>query len=144
MNETNDLQVSFSHVQLFVDHLEHLSAYQDFQDKLNTFYKSQQCATLEHKKQEWETISLGLSPPLFVSHGRDIVRQFLAGLGFRITKAGPQRLLVTSSDPSGVQFIIAARTMEAHSSSSGTLFAQGESVKKKECERIHFFLTILV
>lgn len=131
MKEPKDLHVSFSHVQLYVDHLEELSVYQQFQDKLDAFDKqhfrslceSRRCV-IESKKQAWEEMLEGTLSPLFVSHGRDIVKQFLAGLGFRITRAGPQRMLVTSSDPSGVQFIIAARNQ----SSSG-IFSQGESLK---------------
>lgn len=137
MNEPNDLQISFSHVQLFVDHLQDLSLYQQLQTKLNAFHEhdddyfidesgSRSCVGLESKKRLWEQMT-GPSRP-FVSHGRDIVQQLLAGLGFRITRAGPQRMLVTSCDPKGIQFIVAAPGKESASSSG--IFSQGKFIEK--------------
>lgn len=128
MNEGNALQVSFSHVQFFVNQLEELSSYQQLQDTLNDLHQhhtSGSCDNSQSEKQAWEQLSGVPSPPGFVSHGRDVVKQFLVGLGFRITRAGPQRLLVTSKDPRGVQFIISARNTEPNSSSS--MFTEGES-----------------
>ncbi|GAX19789.1 hypothetical protein FisN_11Lh354 [Fistulifera solaris] len=121
MDEPSTFQVSFSHVQLFVDHLDKLSSYQQLQETLNTFYQhhaSRSCDDNQFRNQAWEQLPGMGSSPTFVSHGRDIVKQFLAGLGFRITKVGPQRLLVTSKDPRGVQFILTARNTEPISSSS--------------------------
>lgn len=104
-----DLQVSFSHIQLYVDDLQDVAVYQQLQTTLHEFHeqRSSRDATIQNKKRAWEALA-GSTASSFVSHGRDIVKQLIAGLGFRITRAGPQRLLVTSSDPEGVQFIIMA------------------------------------
>lgn len=98
---TNIVQVSFSHVQLYVDCVENISVYKALEDTLND--------------------NIGGIPrardDVFVPQNRDIVTQMLAGLGFRVTGArvpsdavvtNTRSVLVTSKDPEGVQFVVTA------------------------------------
>ena len=94
---TNDVQISFSHIHLYVDQVENVSVYKELEDKLNDKAESSQ--------------------DVFIPHSRDIVKQLLAGLGFRVTGArvpsdtvltNTRSVLVTSKDPEGVQFVITA------------------------------------
>ena len=98
----NDIQVSFSHVHLYVDRVEDIAVYKELEDKLNNLRVS-------------SSSSLPSQP--FVPQNRDIVKQLLAGLGFRVTGArvscdniatNTRSVLVTSKDPEGVQFVITA------------------------------------
>lgn len=94
-NSDDNVQVSFSHVHLYVDHVEDLSFYKHLEDSLS----NNQC----------------VNDVPFVPQNRDVVQQLLAGLGFRVTGAriSPQQcntrsVLVTSRDPNGVQFVVTA------------------------------------
>lgn len=97
-NDTNDVQVSFSHVHLYVDHVEDIVVYKQLEDRLS-------CGG--------EAINNNSKP--FIPQGRDVVKQLLAGFGFRVTGArisressNTQSVLVTSKDPQGVQFVVTA------------------------------------
>jgi len=97
-NDTNDVQVSFSHVHLYVDHVEDIIVYKQLEDRLS-------CGG--------EAINNNSKP--FIPQGRDVVKQLLAGFGFRVTGArisressNTQSVLVTSKDPQGVQFVVTA------------------------------------
>jgi len=63
----------------------------------------------------------------FIPQGRDIVKQLLAGLGFRITgmssssTTNTKNLLVTTKDPNGVQFVISAVNHDSDSSTEGVV-----------------------
>lgn len=100
---TNDVQVSFSHIHLYVDKVENISVYKELEDKLNDNVDSSQ--------------------DVFIPQSRDIVKQLLAGLGFRVTGArvpsdtvatNTRSVLVTSKDPEGVQFVVT--TIDKHNS----------------------------
>ena len=109
--------IAFSHVQLYVDALEDLAVYKGFEDELNDFYsKSKDSFSVNEKRELWQAISgtIPADDSAFVSHNRDVVKQLLAGLGFRITAAryadSTRSVLVTSKDPQGVQILVTAAT----------------------------------
>ena len=117
----NDPLVSFSHVQLYVDHVESLHVYKALEDKLNAFAEAaKSCATLEEKKTLWTATSHpadtteppSSSTPFFCPENRDVVLQLLSSFGFRVTGARftsqTRSVLVTSRDPNGVQIIVTA------------------------------------
>lgn len=110
-------QVSFSHVHLYVDHLDDLTEYKALEHKLNAFCTKYNASTnssamLAHF---WHD-EYGRNEPFEPQH-RDIVKQWIVGLGFRITgarypshedKTNTRSVLVTSRDPQGVQFVVTA------------------------------------
>jgi 4-hydroxyphenylpyruvate dioxygenase-like putative hemolysin len=94
------VQVSFSHVHLYVDQVEDVAVYKQLEDKLN------KGDVAVHNDITQEDVS-------FVAQNRDIVKQLLCGFGFRVTGArmnpttsNTQSVLVTSKDPNGVQFVV--------------------------------------
>lgn len=86
------------------------------------------------KKQElWQQMSASTSPVEYTSYGRDIVKQLLVGLGFRVTRCSKlssetRSLVVTSKDPRGIQFIVTAPVRKGSSywESPCGLFTQGK------------------
>lgn len=110
-------KIAYSHVHLYVDKLEDLNTYKNYEDRLNEFFSLGKDLVDEGEKRAlWQSISGFQVPddPLFVTSNRDVVRQLLAGLGFRITAAryeatdGTRSVLVTSRDQSGVQILVTA------------------------------------
>lgn len=124
--------VAFSHVHLYVDHLKDLSVYKDLEDRLNSFVKECDAPLgneIPQQKKLWESVH---QPDHFISkqddssfvpQNRDLVQQLLSGFGFRVTGAryatntdapsNTRSVLVTSKDPSGVQFLLTAKDQEA-------------------------------
>jgi hypothetical protein len=127
------VRVSFSHIHLFADQLEDLSVYKELENKINLL--SQQMngrVNVEHGRNIWRElhkVSNGLLPVSestqhesdFISQNRDVVKQLIAGLGFRITAArypsmpasddqatDTRSVMVTSNDPNGVQIVVTA------------------------------------
>lgn len=99
----NHVEVYFSHIQLYVDCVENISVYKELEDTLNGNMGGK-----AHADDDDD---------VFVPQGRDIVKQLLAGLGFRVTGArvpsdavvtNTRSVLVTSKDPGGVQFVVTA------------------------------------
>lgn len=114
MDEQRNRQeaVSFSHVHLYVDKLEDLSVYKALEDELNAFaLEASSLDSLESKRQLWLDMTKRDAMD-FVSHGRDVVKQLLAGFGFRVTaaryQADSRTVMVTSPDPCGVQIVVTA------------------------------------
>jgi len=124
-------QVSFSHVHLYVDELKDLNIYKDLEDRLNRFVNAcdiplgqdipTQQALWENKYQP-DYFDLPSKSAAFVPQNRDLVQQLLSGFGFRITgfrypddtsSCNTRSLLVTSKDPSGVQFVLTAKDSNA-------------------------------
>ena len=132
------VDVSFSHVQLYVDAIANLDVYKELEDHLNQLAEhinedlhQNASATLGEDaldvvkyRELYQTIE---SSPFtskdshidndtnqseFRSQGRDVVRQLIAGLGFRITAEahchGTRSVLLTTSDPRGVQIVVTA------------------------------------
>ena len=115
-----DSSVSFSHVQLYVDYVEDVSIYKEFEEKLNKF-SSRNIDDPVVGKDFWKSITSehgDLSTDLsFQPQRRDVVKQLLAGFGFRVTGArmpsstvqtNTRTVLVTSHDPKGVQLIVSS------------------------------------
>lgn len=118
-----DPRVSFSHVQLYVDYVEDVSVYKELEEHLNHF--SSRTAPWNGNDRDagrnfWTSIvgsnNNDSSENLpFESQNRDVVKQLLAGFGFRVTGArmpssvvhtNTRSVLVTSRDPVGVQLIV--------------------------------------
>lgn len=112
-----EFSVSFSHVHLFVDHVDSFTSYKQFEDSLNRFHAatSSNDTTLVQKQRLWE--SMGYRRERFFPQNRDIVKQLMAGFGFRVTGyrfpsadngASARTLLISSRDLNGVQFVVTA------------------------------------
>ena len=103
----NDIQVSFSHVHIHVDHVQDLKVYKQLEHDLN-------CG---NRITDVETE--------FCPQNRDLVQQLLCGFGFRVTgvrrnttttsETNTYSVLVTSKDPQGVQFVITSIDSESQS-----------------------------
>lgn len=112
----DDPVVSFSHVQLYVDHVEELHVYKAWEDELNEFADAvKDCGSLEEKKALWSRQHhaggiTGAPQVFWCPQNRDIVRQLLSSFGFRVTgaryEAHTHSVMVTSPDPNGVQILV--------------------------------------
>ena len=138
---TDSPPVSFSHVHLYVDQLDELKNYKELEKKLNDF--ADKCESkdisVDEKRATWSSI-VGESKTTdeFVAHGRDVVKQLLTGLAFRITaaryngmitneKSGPintntRSVLLTSTDPNGVQIVVTAIDKDRDANTSDSVF----------------------
>jgi hypothetical protein len=115
-----DNRVSFSHVQLFVDHVEDLEAYKALESQLLTFCERvNTLSRQEEKRRLWASLTTGVpdsnietSVESFSPQNRDVVKQLLVSPGFRITGShyddDTRTVLVTSRDPAGVQILVTA------------------------------------
>jgi 4-hydroxyphenylpyruvate dioxygenase-like putative hemolysin len=116
-----NIRLAFSHVQLYTDHLDDLSVYKELESNLSSFGNSVDLKNMhlniEEHRSNWKDnhLTLGITDDAYVSQGRDIVKQLVAGLGFRITAVyendqleATKNLLLTTRDPHGVQFIISS------------------------------------
>jgi hypothetical protein len=113
-----DLKVSFSHVQLYVDHIEDIEVYKELEQKMNRFSEAaSKAASLEEKRSVWKSMSGDTSDKMdpFLPQNRDVIKQLIVGFGFRVTasrfpsegcSANSRSLLVTSEDLRGVQLVI--------------------------------------
>lgn len=118
--------ISFSHIQLYVDHVEDLHVYKELEERLFDYSsKAQICKTMEEKKKLW-----GCRPPSLHTHGRDVVKQLLSSCGFCVTGArygiDTRTVLVTSKDPEGVQILVTAE-VENHESTATTTVEENHS-----------------
>jgi len=124
-NSSSDVQISFSHVHLYVDKLEDIHVYKGLEDKINQFgakaTEEGSCITnsgmdITKSQTIWNTIDDSNENKEFIPQNRDLVKQLILGLGFRITgmyypsgiTKKTRTLLLTSIDPGGVQFVISA------------------------------------
>jgi len=113
-----NVEVAFSHIHLYTDHIDDISVYKDLEQKLNSFADTvdveKMHPNLVEYKEVWQNqFACGEdSATEFVSQGRDIIKQLMAGLGFRITAVSNENdtknVLVTTKDPHGVQFVVSA------------------------------------
>jgi len=92
------------------------------------------------------------SPSFFAPHGRDVVKQLLSGLGFRVTAAryddghneggavaagdGTRTVLVTSRDPDGVQILVTAKNPARQGQGQQRHHGTGEEKKDGDGLRI--------
>ncbi|GFH51726.1 hypothetical protein CTEN210_08202 [Chaetoceros tenuissimus] len=113
------IDVAFSHVHIYTDHIEELSIYKELEDKLNKFGDSVKDLddlhlNIEKERELWKTEYMDQNDiPTFVPQNRDIVKQLLVGLGFRIIAIRDdeftRNVVVTTKDPNGVQFVVSSR-----------------------------------
>ena len=130
VNEYNhDIQVSFSHVHLYVDKLEDIEVYKQIENKLNAFAAQASKESdiyvdgkfeLQSAAKIWKSVQGDneiCGDSSFLSHGRDVVKQLLSGLGYRVTGmlypssdncVTTRNLVVASRDPKGVQVVVSA------------------------------------
>lgn len=113
-----DLQVSFSHVQLYVDHVEDLHVYKELEESLNRFHAEADVTDLKAQRKLWNSLWGECSEKVlaFVPQNRDVIKQLMAGFGFRVTGyrypeagnncANAKTFLVTSRDLAGVQILV--------------------------------------
>lgn len=135
-NEPDDgvVDIRFSHVHLYVDGVCEVSAYKEFEDSLNLFQKNYDemtagegtdeakgrgHLTVDVGRQLWQSITkqnmhdgTSVEEEDFASHGRDVVKQLIAGFGFRVTgchaTSHTSTVVVTSKDPNGIQIVVSA------------------------------------
>lgn len=128
----DDLNIAFSHVQLYVDKVENIKTYKELENSLNQFIKLSAKDDSEEgglngngaasRRDLWQSItkthSLSSGASDFIPQNRDVVKQMIVGFGFRVTgfrfatkenNANTRSILVTSKDSNGVQVIVTAR-----------------------------------
>jgi hypothetical protein len=110
-----------------VDKLEDIQVYKQIEDKLNDFSTevsrnsdiySNKKYDLKLAREAWKSLQdEEITDDSFLSHGRDVVKQLLCGLGYRVSgmlypssddSSTTRNLLVTSKDPDGVQVVVSA------------------------------------
>jgi hypothetical protein len=126
---TKPLQISFSHVQLYVDNVENLEVYKNLEKRLVAFDEAvgqQKTCDLEDKRKLWRSLVPNENEEKyksFVPQNRDVIKQMMVGFGMRITGVhrgnGTKSFLVTSQDPKGIQMVVTAKehtpeTLEAY------------------------------
>lgn len=116
------LDIQFSHVHLYVDHVKDVDEYKRYEDAVNKFHHeydslhNKTSMDVTRAKEIWSAMQEDISPAMenYSSHGRDVVKQLIAGFGFRVTgcypsvglKSTTKTVLVTSSDPKGIQVVL--------------------------------------
>ena len=132
-NEPLEERVSFSHIHLYVDLVEDVGVYKKMEADLNRL--SSRIAEMGEEANDGsgdgkafgldiekcrmlydEITGRSSSENLdeeFVPQGRDVVKQLLSGLGFRVTgkrmaDSNTRSVLVTTNDPNGVQIVVTA------------------------------------
>jgi len=106
--------VSYDHVHFFVKSLESLETYKALEKDFNTFVPQiTDYEDVEGAAATWTKVSGAPAEP-FVSQNRDLVKQLISGLGWRVTAshAGSETesVLVTSPDSAGARFLVTAPT----------------------------------
>ncbi len=123
-NEASHVGVEFSHIHLYVDHIDDLDIYKKMEEDLNAFasdlsenedgvYNGSPLDIEIYEKVWKDRRGESNTREEFISQRRDIVKQLIAGLGLRVTgecnvKNHTKNLLVTTKDPNGVQFVVSA------------------------------------
>ena len=89
-----------------------------------------------------DTTAVTAAPPSseFVSHGRDVVKQLIAGFGFRVTgwhgTSYTNTVVVTSKDADGIQIVVTALKDDDDSSN---IIHMHEAVVDDDCKKYHHF-----
>ena len=141
------VDVAFSHVHLYIDAIENLDVYKQFEDRMNQLAERINDDTRENAnkfqsedarldvakyRELYRTIASSASttskdshannndtnPSEFKPQDRDVIKQLIAGLGFRITAqhtsnychGGTKSVLLTTKDPHGIQVVVTALT----------------------------------
>lgn len=134
-NQNNNIR--FSHIQLYVDLLEDLHVYKSLEAQLEEFSRNNNnhsgsssvssSSSLDQTRARWRELDnttnndhsshhtnnhSAVTP--FCPQNRDVVRQLLVGLGFRITASNyntnnnTRSVWIASRDPAGVQILVTA------------------------------------
>ncbi len=123
--------IKFSHIHCFVDRVADVNYYKEFEDSINNFHKTfdddkglGDTIDVYHGNQVWRSMSdLPKDEyPEFTSNCRDLVKQLIAGFGFRVTGcypdnnaslvSGTKSVLVTAKDPNGIQILVSSLNEE--------------------------------
>jgi len=131
-NNPCDVHVCFSHVHLYTDHLEDISTYKSLEEKLTSFVGNSSTSSyssdddknyVQERRSEWKSMIQNNEHASnyhqhqeeeegeFQTQNRDIVKQLIAGLGFRITGMNyspglTKSILLTTKDLNGVKFVV--------------------------------------
>ena len=170
------VDVSFSHVQLYVDAIEHLDDYKRLEDDANRLVSrinstngdvaakrdDEQRLDVDEYREVYRAIAAEENsnddppskdsnadtqndPPPFVPHGRDVIRQLIAGLGFRITAAsqsgdfdGTKSVLLTTRDPNGVQIVVTALSNNGNDNHDNVDNDDGKYIGTGDVKYAHF------
>ena len=136
--------VSFSHLHLHVDSVEDVAVYKEMEASLNQLSSriaemqaagsenaamgdgpSSSGLDIEQCRKIYDDITGRTSPEKvdeeFIPQGRDVVKQLISGLGFRVTgkrmgSSNTKSVLVTTKDPNGVQIVVTALNSDSTSS----------------------------
>ena len=120
-----EVVLAFSHVHLYVDQVEDVAVYKQLERDLAVATEagmhvdgSSDSLDIDKCRKVWNSVA---SPGNtytggeFVPQNRDVVKQLIAGLGFRVTGSSgglesatrnTRSVLVTSKDPRGVQYVV--------------------------------------
>ena len=118
--------LSFSHLHLYSETLESLSTYKEIESRLNAFHASKSSPVFSAAPADTAAgratflstpgASIGQASK-YAPQDRDVVKQLLAGVGYRVTGvydgANTTSMLVTSKDPAGVQIVVTALKLDA-------------------------------
>lgn len=122
----NDVEISFSHIHLYTDHIGSVAEYKELEESLNSLSLYASSKSLSEKRELWKSQNPLADPSeAFIPQNRDVVKQLLVGFGFRVTgcrlpekdNTNTKSLLVTSRDPNGVQIVVTAADRESENSS---------------------------
>ncbi len=145
VTKTN-VEVKFSHVHFYTDNIDDISEYKKLENHLNSFASGNNLdemhLNLPDFQETWRKEHAGDSSCEFVPQNRDLIRQLLAGLGFRITATceveGTKNMLVTTKDFNGVQFVISAIDRDSEASASVSLTNGDVAANMKDGHYPHF------
>jgi hypothetical protein len=127
-SESDPVSVSFSHIQLYVDNVEELQVYKQLEDRLYSYCTKlslmKNYPSYEEKVQLWKSLlspeGVGKTEVSFFPQNRDVVKQLLVGLGFRVSGSyydnSTRSVLITSRESEGVQILVTAATLGVPSS----------------------------
>lgn len=139
-SRNNDVQVSFSHIQLYTDQVADINEYKKLEDFLNKFSRMASSEDKSKNREIWQKLNPGANLNLpFVSQNRDVVKQLLVGFGFRVTgyripkegcRTNTRSVLVTSKDPHGVQIVVTSVDSEADQESDEFFHFDAANVRR--------------
>ena len=131
-------EVSFSHVQLYVDEVEELASLKVLERRVNSFHQLGQgdsSSSIEESRNSWKSIAGGDDASVctvedlcaeFQPAGRDVVKQLIVGFGFRVIglheNNETRSVLVSTKDCSGAKFVVTALNKSNENVASETEF----------------------
>ena len=149
-------QISFSHIQIYVDHVDDIDEYKRLEKSLNKYsatveeYNNGTRLDIKKKRQLWQMIVDNATQETecnqeFVPQNRDVIKQLLVGFGMRITGCHQgnttMSFLLTTKDSSGVQMVVTAKSENSAISKDATSFHHFDA--GKSCYTI-FFVSIVM